>query len=352
MKGKKVLVGLSGGVDSAVCALILKKQNYDVSTATMILHDGSSVEKDISDAKAISEHLNLQHYILDFRNEFQENVVSYFKEEYMSGRTPNPCIRCNETMKFGKMLDFALENGFDYIATGHYSKIEFDEKLDRWLLKDSEQSKDQSYFLYRLNQKQLRHTLMPLSNYSKDYVRNLAKEANLPVANKSDSQEICFISDDNYKKFLLENSDCPAKSGNFIDEKNRVIGKHKGIMNYTIGQRKGLGLSLGKPMFVSEINIQNNTVKLSEKEGLFSKALIAENINWIYSEKIEKETRVQAKIRFRKNKEPALIIPIDKNQLEVVFDEPQLSVAPGQSVVFYENNIVLGGGIIVKGIKG
>lgn len=350
---KKVVIGMSGGVDSAVAALLLKEQGYEVVGITMKLWEGESDREDgccsltsAYDAGRVCDLLDIPFYVSNFKESFQEKVIDYFVEEYFQGRTPNPCIACNKYLKFNDLLILAGSIEADYIATGHYAKVEFDEQSGRYLLKKSVTAKkDQTYVLYCLNQEQLSHIVMPLGNYTKEEVREIAAKAGLKVANKAESQEICFVEDNDYGRFLTDVRGKDIKSGQFIDKNGKKLGIHKGIVHYTIGQRKGLGYTFGKPVFVTKINPKDNTVVLGSPEELMSNELYADNLNWISIEKLENEMRVTAKIRYSAKEAPAVIFP-EGDGVKVLFDEPQRAITPGQAVVFYDGEIVVGGGTI------
>jgi tRNA-specific 2-thiouridylase len=343
---KKVAIGLSGGVDSAVAAYLLKQQGYDVTGIILRLKPESMADCDIADAQRISDKLGIELKILDRREIFEQKVISPFISEYLGGRTPNPCIECNREIKFGVMLDYALEIGCDCIATGHYAKIE--ECSGRYLLKRSESAKDQSYFLFRLTQEQLSKTLFPLEGLSKDEIREIALKAEIPVAKKGDSQEICFVPNDDYISFLASRKITSPK-GNFVDKSGAVLGTHNGIINYTVGQRKGLG-AFGKPMFVNSINANNNTVVIGENGTQYCKGLIADRLNFIAFDSLTEPLRAEVKIRFRAKEQPALITPLDGDKIKIIFDEPQRSITPGQSAVIYDGNTIIGGGRIIEQI--
>lgn len=343
---EKIMVGLSGGVDSAVAALSLKEQGFEVAGLTLELKP-NGFESEVADAKAVAEKIGIPHFVLDLRDEFKKQVIDYFTNEYINARTPNPCIRCNKTIKFGKMLDFALEQGYDKVATGHYAKIEKDAVTGRYKLLKSPSPKDQSYFLFELSQHQLSHAYFPLDLQDKTDTRKAAEAYGLPVAKKHDSQEICFIPDKDYVSFIKSSlPDYVVKKGNFIDKNGNVLGEHQGIINYTIGQRKGLGIAFGKPMFVTAINCRDNTVTLAEQGGQLSKELIADGLNLVSVDKITDGARYEIKIRCQAKPAPATIEMIDENSFRAVFDEPQRSITPGQAAVIYDGNTVIGGGTI------
>lgn len=349
MSNKKVLVGMSGGVDSSVTALLLQQSGYDVSGVTLKLKPekyGLSHEQDIADARRVADKLGIEHLVVDFTDIFEKQVIEYFVEEYSGGRTPNPCIACNEFLKFGAMFDYAIIHGFDYIATGHYARIEFDEDKNRWLLKRANSSKDQSYVLYNLTQEQLAHTLFPLAKLEKTEIREIAEKHDLPIANKPDSQEICFIKNTNYVDFIKANFNISNPGGNFVSTSGEILGRHNGILNYTIGQRKGLGVTFGKPMYVVGLNSAENTVILGEEGEQYSNELIATKLNFIAFESLENELVVTAKIRHQSRPENAKLILISQNEVKVLFETKQRSITPGQSVVFYEGDVVVGGGVI------
>jgi len=359
---KKVIVAMSGGVDSSVAAALLLEKGYDVIGVTMQIWADMPEERKrteggccslsaVDDARRVAEKLGIPYYVMNFKEDFQKYVVDYFKDEYLKGRTPNPCIACNKYLKFGMLLDKASAMGIDYVATGHYARIVYDDKIGRYLLKKSvTELKDQTYALYNLNQNQLSRTLMPVGDYTKDEIRALASKLGLYVANKPDSQEICFIEDNDYGKYISENTDKEIKPGFFVDIKGNILGKHKGIIHYTVGQRKGLGIALGKPMYVVEIKPEENIVVLGDESEVFSSGLIAGDINMIYIEKLENEMKVKAKIRYSAKESSATIYPEGDNKVKVVFDTPQRAVTPGQSVVFYLDDVVVGGGVIEKAI--
>jgi len=347
---KKVVIGLSGGVDSSVAAFLLKQHGYDVIGVTMDLlpNDDSTNSESIKDAKKIADKLNIPFYTLNFKSEFKKYVIDHFAKKYIEGQTPNPCIECNKHLKFGLLLEKAKELfGADYIATGHYAKIEYNDETKRYYLRESSSiGKDQTYVLYNLTQEQLKHVLMPLGDYTKDEIREIAKQNGFITANKKDSQEICFIPDNDYAGFIERKYDHKNIHGDFVDTKGNKYGKHKGIIHYTIGQRRGLGLSLKFPLYVKSVNPENHEVILCPKEELFQDSLICSNINLITIDKIVEPMSVSVKIRYSSPKAKATLIPIDKDTIKVIFDEPQRAITPGQAIVFYDKDIVVGGGTI------
>ena len=357
---------MSGGVDSSVAAYLLKEQGYDVIGVTMQIwqdEDICSMEEKggccglsaVEDARRVSATLNIPFYVMNFKKEFKDNVIDYFVSEYLNARTPNPCIACNRFVKWESLLARSLEIGASYIATGHYAKVD---KLDngRYTIRKSvTRDKDQTYALYNLTQYQLKHTLMPVGAYSKDEIRTIANEIKLPVANKADSQEICFVSDNNYAGFISdylkekgEDKDVKALTpGNFVDVSGNVLGQHKGIVNYTIGQRKGLNLSLGQPAFVLELRPETNEVVIGKSDDVFSDELYANQLNFMAIEDLEGEMEVEAKIRYSHKGSKALIKRLDKDQIMCKFYEPQRAITPGQAVVFYKDDYIVGGGTII-----
>lgn len=359
---KKVMVGMSGGVDSSVAAAILKKEGYEVIGVTLQIwpddlpgpqpEGGCCSLSAVEDARMVAFQLDIPYYVLNFQEIFNNNVIDYFVDEYTKGKTPNPCIACNRYVKFDAMLKKALSMGIDYIATGHYARIEYSDSAGRYLLKRSvTDKKDQTYALYNMKQHQLERTLFPIGNYSKEMVRQIADELGFVVADKPDSQEICFVTDNNYAGFISSRLKEPMQPGYFVDTEGNILGMHKGIYNYTIGQRKGLGISFGKPMYVVKIDVENNRVVLGESGEEYSEGLIASDLNWIAFEKLEGPRKAMAKIRYSAKESEALISPLDDDKVKVEFAYPQRAVTPGQSVVFYEGDIVLGGGTIEEQIN-
>lgn len=352
---KKVMLGMSGGVDSSVAALLLLQQGYDVTGVTMKLRPDQYMTEsqsggccsldDIDDARRVAYRLGIEHLVLNFTQVFSEKVIDYFASEYLAGRTPNPCIACNAHVKFDALLRKALSLEYDYVATGHYAVITQNDE-GRRLLKKAPCSKDQSYVLYHLTQHQLAHTLMPLAGMEKSEARELAREAGLPVAHKPDSQEICFVQDNDYASFIRRYTGKEPPPGNFIDQAGNVLGTHKGITHYTIGQRKGLGISFGKPMFVTKIDPISNTVTLGENGSQYASSLIAGKVNLISADTLESPISAQVKVRYQAPPAPARLTPLDNGKIRVDFQEPQRSVTPGQAAVFYDGDLVLGGGII------
>lgn len=344
---KKVLVLMSGGVDSSVSALLLKQNGYDVTGVTIQLQRNNATDKkNIEDAKKIAEKLKIDHFVVDLSQVFEEKVIKSFVNEYISGNTPNPCVVCNKYIKFGKIFDLAEGKGFNYIATGHYANIEYNEKMGKYLLKKANSAKDQSYVLYNLSQKQLSKILFPISNIDKEETRKIAKENNLMVFDKPDSQDICFIKNGSHASFIEEYISKKTPTGHFVDIDGNRLCEHKGIINYTVGQRKGLGVGFGKPMYVISLNKDDNTVTLGSEEYLYSTELIANNLSFTMFDTLEKEMEITAKVRYKAKPERAKLIPIDKNTVKVNFYEKQRAITPGQSVVFYDGDIVIGGGVI------
>lgn len=357
IKGKKVVVGMSGGVDSSVTALLLKKAGYDVVGVTMNVWQKETdinCEKAccatgaVSDARRVAEKLGIPYYALNFRDEFKKHVIDYFAKEYMEGKTPNPCIACNKYLKFDLLLEKAKTVfDADYIATGHYAKVEFNENTNRYYIKESvTAAKDQTYALYNLSQEQLKHIIMPLGDYTKDEVREIARKNGLINANKHDSQEICFVEDNDYAGFIERKYNYKSIPGEFVDTKGNKYGKHKGIIHYTVGQRRGLGLSLKSPLYVKRVDTKTHEVILCPKEELYSDSLICDKINLMSIASITEPINCSVKIRYSAPKVKATLIPIDTDTIKVVFNEPQRAITPGQAVVFYDNDIVIGGGTI------
>ena len=351
---EKVLIGMSGGVDSSAAAAILIKNGYDVTGCTLRLYDGESpngISPDISDAVSVCEKLNINHTVVDLREEFKRDVIGYFLDEYLNGRTPNPCIVCNKKVKFGYMLNTAYSQGFEKIATGHYADITV--QNGRYLIsRPHDRSKDQTYMLYQLNQEQLKNTIFPLSGMTKAEVREIAEEYNLINARKKDSQDICFVPDGDYAAFIERFTNTASCCGDFTDINGKVLGKHSGIIRYTVGQRKGLGIALGKPAFVLEKDIQHNRVILDTDESLlFYRKVLVENTNFIPFDTLNSPIKVKAKLRYRHTEQSAVLHPIDQNAVLIEFEEPQRAPSAGQAAVFYDGDILVGGGTIVKGVK-
>ena len=341
----RVLLGMSGGVDSSVSALLLQKMGYEVVGATMILFEDPNIEvgclsnSAVLDAKKVCAKLNIEHHVINLKDDFKNYVINNFIDSYKKGFTPNPCVECNKYLKFGKLYEEALKLNCDYIATGHYASIR-----DGKLVKSKEEHKDQTYFLYGIKKEILDKIIFPLANFSsKEEIRKIAEENDLIVARKKDSQEICFIPNDDYKSYL-KNNNVKNNPGNFILD-GEIIGKHNGITNYTIGQRKGLGISYKEPLYVVNIDTNNNQVILGREKDLYNDKLIAKNVNILVDELPKK---VLAKIRYRAIATKATLNKIDNDTYEVIFDNPVKSITKGQSVVFYDNDICLGGGIIFK----
>lgn len=362
MSKGSVMIGMSGGVDSSVAAAILLEKGYDVVGVTMQIwpdmdedrlkaEGGCCSLSAVDDARRVAGKLGIPYYVLNFKDVFREKVINYFKDEYLRGRTPNPCIACNRHVKFEALLQKAVSMGMDYVATGHYARIERDETSGRYLLKKSvTAAKDQTYALYTLTQEQLSRTLFPIGDYSKDRVREMARELGLSVATKPDSQEICFVEDNDYGRFISENTECDIVPGYFVDTAGNRLGMHRGIIHYTVGQRKGLGMSFGKPMYVVSVDPESNTVVLGEEREVFTGSLTASDLNFISIDSLKAEMKVTAKIRYSAKEAGAILRPLEGGRAGVEFDAPQRAVTPGQSVVFYDGDTVVGGGVIAASL--
>ncbi len=349
---KKVLIAMSGGVDSSVAAFLLtKEKKYDVIGVNFKLFSGEESgkccgDKNTDDARIVCQKLGIPFYSFDYRKQFKEKVIDYFCAEYLKGKTPNPCVVCNEKIKFGEFLRKAKSLGADYIATGHYAQKEHNKKTKRYVLKKSkDKNKDQSYFLFPLTQEQLKHALFPVGDYTKEKVRRLAKKIGLKIYDKPESQDICFVSNRNYHEFLKDHLRNVYKFGPITNSKSETIGEHKGIPFYTVGQRKGLGPHK-KPMYVIRIDKEKNVIVIGEEKELYQQTLLAEDINWIGINKLEEPMKVKARTRYRSKESKAVISPMNKGMIKVRFARPQRAITPGQAVVFYEGNTVIGGGWI------
>jgi tRNA-specific 2-thiouridylase len=351
-----VAVAMSGGVDSSVAAALLKEQGYSVFGVTMIHVDYErAVGSYVKDAQAVCDRLGITLHVLEIRDRFKELVIETFLQEYISGRTPNPCTICNPTVKWGILLEFALQNGAEKFATGHYARILYQpEKSEYQLLKAIIEKKDQSYALWRLNQQQLARTLFPLGELAKTEVREIAAALELPVAQKKESQEICFITDDDYHRFIKEmvpQASLQIQPGLILDQDGLIVGEHQGTAFYTVGQRKGLGIALGRPVFVTEIDHQKNIIVIGDKRHLLSKGLVANHTHWISNHEPMEGTVIEARIRYKDPGYPAIIDRVEKDSVTVVFDEPRSAVTPGQSAVFYQQARLIGGGVIMSALK-
>lgn len=356
--GKKVVVGMSGGVDSSVAAWLLQQQGYEVIGVTMQIwqDEETSVQEEnggccglsaVEDARRVAWKLGIPYYVMNFKREFQSHVMDYFIEEYVRGRTPNPCIACNRFVKWEALLERSLAMGADFIATGHYARVERLPGGRYALRKSATAAKDQTYALYSLTQEQLSRTLMPVGAYAKEEIRRMAGELGLSVAHKPDSQEICFIPDHDYARFIREHTDKPLPTGNFVDLEGRVLGRHEGITHYTVGQRKGLNLAMGRPVFVVEIRPETNEVVIGDSKDVFTDSLICDRINWMAVDGLHGPAmEVTAKIRYSHKGAPCTIRVVGDDLVECRFRDKVRAVTPGQAVVFYDGDYVVGGGTI------
>lgn len=361
MKREKVVVAMSGGVDSSVAAALLKEGGYEIIGVTMNLfplpREYCKSEnlrsccgwKSVEDANRVATLLSIEHYVVDLRDDFEKKVIADFCEQYSLGRTPNPCIRCNQFLKFETLMSRVKKLDADYLATGHHARLEYDSLKKRYFLKKGkDKEKDQSYFLYPLTQEQLSRTLMPIGSFTKDEVRKIAQEFKLTVAQKPESQEICFIPDNDYVQFLQRRTPEAFRPGAVVDHENRILGQHKGIAHFTVGQRKGMGVAAPYPLYVLEIQAKRNRIVVGKNENLYKKKLWASQIHLTSVDKMNKPMTIKAKIRYRHQEAKAQFIPLESGKALVEFRQAQRAITPGQSVVFYDGDVVVGGGIIER----
>ncbi len=353
--GKKVLLGMSGGVDSSVAAILLQKEGYEVYGVTLKLWESEEQESTCCnleatlDAKRVCDQLGIPHYTMNVKEQFNEHVIQDFICQYKNCRTPNPCIECNKYLKFGYMYQKAKELEIDYLATGHYAKMEYSEEYGRYVLKKANNiEKDQSYVLYSMPKELLGKVVFPLANMeSKEEIRKVAREHNLQVANKPDSEDICFIPDGNYKGFLENNSDLQPKEGNIVNRQGEILGKHQGLYRYTIGQRKGLGIAYSEPLFVIGFKPEKNELIVGTEKEIYQKEMLVNQINFLLIDQLESPMKVMVKTRYSSKEYPAIIEMVQEDTIKVTFDEEVSRITPGQSAVFYVDDMVLGGGKIV-----
>jgi len=353
----KIVAAMSGGVDSSVAAAMLVREGYDVIGVTFRMWPkeecGASFERAccnleaVTRARAAADDLKIPYYVLDFSSEFKKEVIDYFCSEYLRGRTPNPCIICNARIKFGKLLDKAHELGAGLVATGHYANVNYDKKSERYILKEGkDRAKDQSYFLFGLSQDQLKSAVFPLGSFTKDKTRALAKKLKLRTFNTVSSQDICFVRDLEYAEYIRKRTGIEISEGDIVNSDGDVLGHHKGIPYYTIGQRRGLGVAHKEPLYVTAIDIKNDRVVVGPKDELMKKGLVADRMNWIAIDDLDKPMKVSARIRYNHKKAKAVVTKIGADAVRVDFNEPQAAPAPGQAVVFYDKDVVVGGGWI------
>ncbi len=353
MEKNKALIGMSGGVDSSVAAWLMLRQGYDCIGATMRLYEGTEEDstccglEDVEDARSVARRMGIPHYVFNFKDDFKDKVIQDFIDAYESGLTPNPCIQCNRHLKFRRLLRRAMELGCNYVVSGHYAQIRRDPETGRYLLyKAADRQKDQTYFLACLDQEQLSHIQFPLGGLTKEEVRKIAEENGFINARKRDSQDICFVPDGDYAAFMERWTGKNYPAGNYLDLNGKVLGTHRGAVCYTIGQRKGLGIALGAPAYVCRKDMQNNTVTLGPNDALFSDTLTARDWNWIPFPVLTAPMRVTAKIRHSQHEQTAIVYPGENGKATVVFDQPQRAITPGQAVVLYDGDMVVGSGTI------
>jgi len=340
----RVLIAMSGGIDSSVAAFLIKEQGCECAGATMKLLDGPDIAED---AKNIASFLEMPHYIVDFKEFFEKEVLQYFAGMYIKGDTPNPCVVCNKFIKFGKMIQSAEELGYDSIATGHYANVGYDDITGRYLLKKAADiKKDQSYVLFSLTQKQLKNIKFPLGSLTKQEVRKIAEEQGFVNAQKKESQDICFVRDGDYAGFIERYTGKTFPEGDFVDLSGKILGRHKGIIRYTVGQRRGLGLALPEPMYVCCKDAENNKIILCKEQELYTKELVARNINLIPFDRIDNKIKIKAKVRYNQTEQPASVEQTSEDTLHIEFESPQRAVTRGQAVVLYDGDVVVGGGTI------
>lgn len=352
----KAIIAMSGGVDSSVAAFLMKEQGYDIIGITLKLHSGNDIieeqscctQQDILDAKAVCDRLGIEHRVVNLESNFKEYVIDRFIDSYISGGTPNPCVDCNRFIKFSKLLQIAKDEGFDYVVTGHYARVAYVKESSRYVLKKGlDESKDQSYVLYSLTQDALEHIKLPLGELSKDRVREIAQENGFINASKKDSQDICFVPDGKYADFITQYTGKSFPDGDFVDLQGKVLGTHKGIIRYTIGQRKGLNLALPQSMYVCKKDVKENKVTLCLDHELFSSELVAEDVNFISIKELTEPIKVKAKIRYKHVEAEATLYPLENGRVKLIFDEPQRAITSGQAVVMYQGNTVVAGGTII-----